>query len=138
MSFWLDSKPIKGGDLNNYELAAILDPNLAEGDVEKISTELSSLLTNSGATNILNIKTERRTFAYPIRKHREGTYLFIDFQAPSTVPEKMRRELLHREEILRLAFFRLPDERTAETQTQSFSNLGQPGSEEPSAEVKDE
>jgi small subunit ribosomal protein S6 len=105
--------------LNNYELTVILNPNLSEGDVEKIGRELSALLTSHGATTIFNIRTERRALAYSIRKYREGTYLFIDFQAPPTLPEKVRRDLLHREEILRLAFFRLPELKTNETQAAS-------------------
>lgn len=120
--------------MNPYELAAILDPNISEGDIEKIIVELTNRLTTSGATNILDVKTERRAFAYPIRKHREGTYLFIYFQAPTTVPEKIRRELLHREEILRLAFFRLPEAKVAEPQTA----LGQLDKDQPTPEAKNE
>ncbi|MGQ9708707.1 MAG: 30S ribosomal protein S6, partial [bacterium] len=60
--------------MNNYELAVILNPSLSEGDVEKVGREISGLLTSHGAATILNLKVERRAFAYPIRKQREGTY----------------------------------------------------------------
>ncbi|MGQ9708537.1 MAG: hypothetical protein ACUVUR_06655, partial [bacterium] len=56
-------------------------------------------------------------------------YLFIDFQAPPSVPEQLRRDLLHREEILRLAFFRLPEMKTTEKQTQTTVASAQPDSE---------
>lgn len=124
--------------MNHYELTVILDPNLSEGDVDKISTELSGLLSNSGATNIMSVKTERRAFAYPIRKHREGTYIFIGFNAPVTVPEKIRRELLHREEILRLAFFRLPEKKMDAPQTPTTSAPVHSTGDQPSTEVKNE
>lgn len=98
----------KEDSLNNYELTIILDPNFSEKDVSQVTQELTGLLNNLGALVISDIRSERRTFAYPIRKHREGTYLFIRFQGPPALPEKVRKELMHREEILRLAFFRLP------------------------------
>ncbi len=100
--------------MNNYELAAILDPRLTEDGVEKIKRELSELLTKQGVT-IIETRTERRSFSYQIRKNREGTYLFINFQAPGSVPEKIRQDLLHREEIIRLAFFRLPPQKQKQT-----------------------
>ncbi|MEO0071372.1 MAG: 30S ribosomal protein S6 [candidate division WOR-3 bacterium] len=94
--------------MNNYEMTIIFDPNFSEKDVARVTQELTGLLTNLGAPVISEIRSERRTFAYPIRKHKEGTYLFIRFQGPPALPEKVRQELMHREEILRLAFFRLP------------------------------
>ncbi|MGB9742535.1 MAG: 30S ribosomal protein S6 [candidate division WOR-3 bacterium] len=100
--------------MNNYELAVIIDGNLNEEGVTKIRQELVEMLTGYGAA-VTETKIERRAFAYPIRKQREGTYLFINFQAPPTTPERIRRDLLHREEMLRIAIFRLPERKTTST-----------------------
>ncbi len=100
--------------MNNYELAAILDTHLTEDAVGKINREISELLSSYGAV-ITETRTERRAFTYQIRKQREGTYLFINFQAHGSVPEKIRRDLLHREEVIRLAFFRLPGKKQSQT-----------------------
>lgn len=94
--------------MNNYELTLIVDPNLSEKDGERLQEELITLLKTHGVEKFYGIRTERRAFAFPIRKHREGTYFFISFLGPAEVPEKIRRDLMHRDEILRLAFFRLP------------------------------
>lgn len=96
--------------MNNYELTVIIDGNLNEEMVTKIRQELVEMLTGYGGT-VKETKMERRAFAYPIRKQREGTYLFINFLGPSTTPENIRRDLLHREEMLRISIFRLPDEK---------------------------
>ncbi len=102
-------------------MAIILEPNLSENDVARVTDELTNLITKLGAARILDIRTERRAFAYPIKKHREGTYIFIHFQGPSQLPIKTREELKHREEILRLAFFRLPTLSTTVETTNSSS-----------------
>lgn len=94
--------------MNNYELTLIVDPNLSEKDLERLREEIVNLIKSHGAETVYGVKTERRAFAYPIRKNREGTYFFIPFRGPATLPEKVRQDLLHREEILRLSFFRLP------------------------------
>ncbi len=107
MSCWSDLNK-KEEKLKNYELTLIIDPNNNEKDIQRLQEELSNLLKTHGAATIWDIRAERRTFAYPIRKHREGTYLFIRFQAPPDLPEKVRQDLRHREEIMRLAFFALP------------------------------
>lgn len=99
--------------MNHYELAAIVDGNLNEESVIRIRQELEQLLKNHGGS-VLDVRTERRAFAYPIRKQREGTYIFINFQSPPTTPENIRRDLLHREELLRLAIFRLPKRKITE------------------------
>ncbi|NPV14647.1 30S ribosomal protein S6 [candidate division WOR-3 bacterium] len=94
--------------MNNYELTLIVNPNLSEKDGERLQEELVNLLKNHGAGKFYDIRTERRALAYPVRKHREGIYFFITFLGPADLPEKVRQDLMHREEILRLSFFRLP------------------------------
>jgi len=86
----------------------IIDPNLSEKDVQKIAQDTRDLLANSGATAIADERIERRALAYPVKKHKEGTYLFIDFTGPADAPQKVRYELRHREGLLRMAFVTKP------------------------------
>jgi len=102
--------------LNKYELTAILNPDLSESDVAKLVQELKNLLTAAGATEFRPERIERRALAYLTRKFREGYYVFLDFAGPPSLPAVMQTELKHRQEILRLAFLRLPEtEVTTET-----------------------
>ena len=94
--------------MNNYEIAALLTPDLSERDVQKFIRELKGLLEKHGATEIGQEKVERRPLAYQVKKHTEGYYIFIDFTAPATAPQDIRNEFRHREELLRLAFIRKP------------------------------
>ncbi len=94
--------------MNNYELAMIVSPDLAEGDVKKLAQDSKDLLAASGATAVADEQIERRALAYPIKKHNEANYLYINFSGPSTIPEKFRHEMRHREGLMRLAFICKP------------------------------
>lgn len=95
--------------MNRYELAAILNPDLPEKDVAKLVQELKELLTANGAAEFKPERVERRALAYLTGKHREGFYVFLDFLGPPALPAAVRTELKHRQEVLRLAFLRLPE-----------------------------
>lgn len=103
--------------MNKYELAAILNPDLSEKDVTRLVQELKDLLTAHGASDFKPERVERRALAYLTKKFREGYYVFLDFVSPASLPAAMRTELKHRQEILRLAFLRLPEVEAATEET---------------------
>ena len=90
--------------MNNYELAMIVSPDLAEKDVQKLAQDSKELLAASGATAVSDEQIERRALAYPIKKHNEANYVYINFSGPPTAPEKFRYEMRHREGLMRMAF----------------------------------
>ena len=90
--------------MNSYELAMILSPTLSEKDAQKVAEEAKELLLANGGSAISEPQFERRAFAYPVKKHNEGTFAFINFNGPATVPSKIRFEMRHREGLLRMAF----------------------------------
>jgi len=123
--------------LEHYEAAILLSPNLSEKDVDKFIQEVKELLIKHGAAEIGEYKVERRAFAYPIKKHNEGFYAFVNFDGPGALPEQVRVELRHREELLRLAFISKPApivEPVAEVAPESEPEPAQEKKEEPGAE----
>ena len=90
--------------MNSYELAMIVSPDLAEKDVQKLAQDAKELLATSGATAVSDEQTERRALAYPIKKHNEANYIYVNFSGPSSIPEKFRYEMRHREGLMRMAF----------------------------------
>lgn len=92
----------------HYEAALLLKPDLSDKDVQKFVQEIKELLVGHGATDLEQEKIERRALSYPLKKHNEGYYVFIGFFGPAVLPNKMKLELRHREELLRLAFIRKP------------------------------
>ncbi len=94
--------------MTHYEAAFLLSPNLSDKDVEKFVGETKALLEKHGAVELLEAKVERRTLAYPVKKHTEGFYVFIEFDGPETLPENVRVELRHHEDLMRIAFVHKP------------------------------
>lgn len=92
----------------SYEAALILNPNLSDKDVQKIAQEAKDLMVKLGAAAVSDERVERRALAYPVKKQGEGIYVFIYFTGPSTVPDRVRFELRHREGVMRMAFVRAP------------------------------
>jgi ribosomal protein S6 len=82
----------------------IVSPDLAEKDVQKLAQDSKELLAASGATAVSDEQVERRALAYPIKKHSEANYVYINFSGPPTTPEKFRYEMRHREGLMRMAF----------------------------------
>ena len=94
--------------MNSYEIAMIVDPNMAEKDVQKLAQETKDLLVKHGAVAIADERIERRALGYPIQRHNEANYIFINFTGPTTVPDKIRIEMKHREGLMRMAFIAKP------------------------------
>ncbi len=94
--------------MNSYEIAMIVDPNMPEKDVQRLAQETKDLLVKNGASAVADEVVERRTLGYPIKRHTEANYIFIAFTGPSTIPNKIRLEMKHREGLLRLAFIAKP------------------------------
>lgn len=107
--------------MNYYEAAILLRPTLSDQDVQKLVDETKGMLQKHGATGVVHERVERRALAYPVKKHNEGYYVFIEFAGPATVPASIRSEFLHREELLRLAFVRRPGPEVAKDETAGVS-----------------
>jgi ribosomal protein S6 len=94
--------------LNSYEIAMIVDPNMPEKDVQKLAQDTRDLLVKHGAAAIADERIERRALGYPVKRHNEANFIFIGFTGPTTVPDKVRIEMKHREGLMRLAFIAKP------------------------------
>ena len=71
-----------------YELALVLDPDLAEEEVPAALERLRHLVTDRGGTVESEEVLGRRRLAYPIRRRRDGTLVLTHLEmAPRTVRE---------------------------------------------------
>lgn len=68
-----------------YELTYIINPNIAEADVNKLKEEISGFITGNEGI-LLHQKEERRRLAYIIKKFTTGLYVSLDFDLE---PEKL-------------------------------------------------
>ena len=91
-----------GGFVNrDYELAFILNPEVNEEQTQAILGRVNQVVANYGGRIVKVNQWGRRRLAYPIERHRDGLYVFIDMiLTPETVTE-LDRTLRVSEEVLR-------------------------------------
>jgi len=75
-----------------YENLFIVKPDATEEEIDHLIDQMSKNVTATGGTIDKVDKWGKRRLAYRIEKHREGTYVLMQFSAePATVREFERR-----------------------------------------------
>ncbi len=75
-----------------YENLFIVKPDATEEEIDHLVDQMSKSVTATGGTIDKVDKWGKRRLAYRIEKHREGSYVLIQFTAePATVKEFERR-----------------------------------------------
>ena len=89
-----------------YELAFIIKPNIDEEGVTAIVDKVSGYIgRGQGEVAAMNIWGRRR-LAYPIKNHREGTYVLCEANLPPLAVQEIEREFRLSEDILRFLVFK--------------------------------
>ncbi len=92
-----------------YEIGFIINPESSEEEVKKITDSVTDVIKKAKGT-IENIdEWGRRKMAYPIQKHKEGIYTFINVEAPGSVFVAVERRLKLTEKVMRFIVLRLDD-----------------------------
>ncbi|MBO3665149.1 30S ribosomal protein S6 [Microbacterium stercoris] len=91
---------------HQYELMAILQPEIDERQVPAIVDKFLTVITESGGS-IENIDIwGKRRFAYEIQKKNEGIYVVVNFTATSEATQELDRQLGLNEQIIRTKVLR--------------------------------
>jgi small subunit ribosomal protein S6 len=85
----------------DYELGVIFNPEVSEDETRSVMDRLIQTVANYGGQIVRVNHWGRRRLAYPIERHRDGNYVFIDMiLTPETVAE-LERTLKVSEIVLR-------------------------------------
>ena len=85
----------------DYELGFILNPEVNEDETRSMLDRIEQIVANYGGQVVKVNQWGRRRLAYPIQRHRDGNYIFIDMiLTPETVTE-LERTLKVSEAVLR-------------------------------------
>ena len=85
----------------DYELGFILNPEVSEEQTRAILDRVEQVVANHNGEVVRVNQWGRRRLGYPIQRHRDGFYVFIDMiLTPETVIE-LERTLKVSEEVLR-------------------------------------
>ena len=84
-----------------YELYYIIKSNTSDEVKEGIVAKVNSLITNNGGEIESCENQGNKKFAYEIDKMREGTYVLVNFTAPTNTIAKINHEMNIDETIIR-------------------------------------
>ncbi len=87
--------------MRRYELMLILRPDVADDKAQAVIDRTTRQLLAAGGQIVKVAPWGRRRLAYPIDRHREGSYHIVIFEAPAESIAELERTLLITEELLR-------------------------------------
>ena len=92
-----------------YEIGFIINPEATEEDVKKVVDNVSQIIKKDKGI-VENVdEWGRKKLAYPIKKHSEGIYVFINTEGEGSTYAKVERRLKLSEQVLRFIILRLDD-----------------------------
>ena len=87
--------------MRRYELMLVLRPDVPDDRSQALIDRTTRQIVASGGQIVKVAPWGRRRLAYPIDRHREGSYHIVVFEGPSTAVAELERGLLITEEVLR-------------------------------------
>jgi small subunit ribosomal protein S6 len=87
--------------MRRYELMLVIRPDVADDRSQALVDRTTRQIVGAGGQIVKVAPWGRRRLAYPIDRHREGSYQIILFEAPSEAIVEFEHTLLITEEVLR-------------------------------------
>jgi len=87
--------------MRRYELMLVIRPDVADDKSQALVDRTTRQIVAAGGGIVKVAPWGRRRLAYPIDRHREGSYQIILFEAPATAITELEHTLLITEEVLR-------------------------------------
>ena len=87
--------------MRRYELMLVLRPDLPDDKTQAVLDRTTRAILGSGGQIVKVAPWGRRRLAYPIDRHREGSYHILIFESPAEAIAELERGLLITEEALR-------------------------------------
>ncbi|MEN6392481.1 MAG: 30S ribosomal protein S6 [Anaerolineaceae bacterium] len=87
--------------MREYELIFIVHPDLDENAFKEIVDRVTGWITEGGGQVLKADFWGKRQLAYPIKKHKEGQYMFLHIMMEPAFSAQLERNLRLSEPILR-------------------------------------
>ena len=95
--------------MHDYELVAIINPEVDEEGVSKIVDEVTQSISNRGGVVEETQKWGRRKLAYPIKKFTEADYVLARFKLMPKSVKELEREIGASGDVLRYLVVKVGD-----------------------------
>src|SRR5215467_2090555 len=96
--------------MRNYEIMFIVNPSVAEEEIDKINSQLEGIITSGGGTVEKIEKMGKRRLAYDVDKHREGYYVLFVIAANGDIIKECERRLRVIDAVIKYITVRTDDE----------------------------
>ena len=93
-----------------YEVLFIIAPNVEEGDIDTLITQLSDVATNQGAHIAKIDRMGRRRLAYQIQKFNEGYYVVFTVEGTGAEIAEIERRMRVIDAIIRYITIRIDED----------------------------
>jgi small subunit ribosomal protein S6 len=87
--------------MRRYELMLVIRPDVADDKSQALVDRTTRGIVATGGQIVKVAPWGRRRLAYPIDRHREGSYQIILFESPAEAITELEHTLLITEEVLR-------------------------------------
>ena len=87
--------------MRRYELMLVISPDVPDDKSQALVDRTTRQIVAAGGQIVKVAPWGRRRLAYPIDRHREGSYHIILFEAPAEALRELEHTLLITEEVLR-------------------------------------
>lgn len=93
-----------------YELLFIADSNLGEPEVDALAAQVQGYLEKEGGKIQKLEKWGKKRLAYPIGRHREGSYVLLVVEGGSALVKEVERRLRVTDGVIRFLTVRVDDD----------------------------
>lgn len=91
--------------MKKYEALYILPSATTDEDVQSVADQFKEVVEKNGGQVESAGLWERRKLAYPIKEHKDGAYVLMNFEAPSEAPAELARLMRINDAIIRHRIF---------------------------------
>jgi small subunit ribosomal protein S6 len=124
--------------MRRYELMLVIRPDVADDKSQALVDRTTRQVVAAGGQIVKVAPWGRRRLAYPIDRHREGSYQIILFEAPPPAILELEHSLLITEEVLRHLITRVERSLKAARREGELDEGVEDGDELPGLDEEDE
>lgn len=95
--------------MNRYETVFIINPNVEDAGVKALIEKFSNLINNDGKVEKVD-ELGKKKLAYEIKKHKEGNYVVINFEANPELIKELERIYRITDEVIKFIVVRKDEE----------------------------
>ena len=95
--------------MNKYETVIIVNPNIEDAGVKALVEKFSNLINNDGKVGEVK-ELGMKKLAYEIKKHKEGNYVQIDFEANPSLIQELERVYRITDEVIKFIVVKKDEE----------------------------